>query len=133
MESGKAIYNLLSFNVGVGDRIYPVVGPQQATLPYIVYKVVGAVNHNTWNKTSSVDTVTMQLDIVADSYATAHAIEASVRTYLPKRVQGTHGTSRTIQNIDYDGILYDGFDEGDENNYLLSVQYVFREVTSTTD
>lgn len=133
MESGKAIYNILTGNVGVGTRIYPVVAPQQPTLPYIVYKVVSAVNHNTWNKTSSVDSVTMQLDIVADSYATAHTIESSVRTYLPQRTQGTHGTTRTIQNIDYDGIIFDGFDEDDENNYVLSVQYVFREVTSSTD
>lgn len=135
METGKAIYNLLDGTVGVGSRIYPMIAPQQATLPYIVYKIVSVVPHPTINKTSSVDTVTMQLDIVVDrnSYATAHTIEAAIRTALATRTQGTHGTTRTIQQIDFDGILPDQWNDEDSDHYILSVQYVAREVISSTD
>ena len=82
MQYGKAIFNILNGVIGVGNRIYPVMAPQMVTLPYVVYKTVSIVSNATHNKTSSVNSIRVQLDIIANSFESCQDIEQSIRGVL---------------------------------------------------
>ena len=132
MQYGKAIYTLLNGTVGVSDRIYPMIAPQQAVKPYVVYKSISVLANSTHNKTSSVNTIRVQLDIVSKSFETCQEIEAAITAVLPVRSQGSYGTDTTIQQIEFLGMDDDQYDD-EENNFIISADYEIREVVGATD
>ena len=132
MQYGKAIYNILNGNVSVADRIYPEIAAQEVAFPYIVYKTVGVSGNPTLNKTSTVDTVRVQIDIVAKTFAECQTIEELVRSVLCTRTADTHGTSRIIQQIDFVSMDTNQYDD-QEDNFIISCDYELREVVNTTN
>lgn len=132
MQYGKAIYNILDGTVGVSNRIYPELAPQLAVLPYLVYKTVSIVGNPTQNKTSTVDTVRVQINIIAKSFAECQSIEESLRSVLCIRYADSHGTSRIIQQIDFISMDTNQYDDN-ENNFIISCDYELREVVNSTD
>ena len=66
----------------VGTRIFPVILPQNTTLPAITYQVVTTVLMPTLDGESGLENALFQIDCWAAGYAAAKDLAATVRTAL---------------------------------------------------
>ena len=86
MDLETALTAALQADAGVGalvaDRIYPQLVPQDATLPAIAYQVITTDGMHTHNGTTPLVRATVQLAIIASTYATAKQIRTAAKTLL---------------------------------------------------
>ena len=66
----------------VGDRIYPLLVPQDATLPAIAYQRISTGRDETHTGPSGLSQARIQLTCIADSYDAAKAVADAVRSSL---------------------------------------------------
>jgi len=113
IENG--LFNLLSneptISALVSDRIYPVLIPENPTMPLITYQIVGGTSKSTLDGTGT-QKLRIQIDAWAtDAYITAATIRAAVTKFLANQVvtlsDGTFATFILISPIDF----YSGGDE----------------------
>ena len=86
MNVEQEIQNVLTADVTVSAlvvaRVYPLLMPQGATLPAIVYSRVASVPHDDLELTQNHERVRVQLDCWASSYSGAKTLAAAVRTAM---------------------------------------------------
>ena len=76
----------------VGTRVYPGKAPQDVTLPYVVYSRVSTTRTPTLNGPTNVPETRIQLDVIANSQASAE----QVATALRNRLDGFTGVSASV-------------------------------------
>jgi hypothetical protein len=65
----------------VGTRVYPIVIPEEPTLPAICYQIVGSSSRQTLN-THGLQKIRLQIDCWGDSYGDAVTLRDAVATSL---------------------------------------------------
>lgn len=73
----------------VVDRVYPIMMPQQPTLPAITYQRISTTDRYAQDGSQDLPTVRVQINCVAATLAAAGALSAAVRTALDVQ----HGTT----------------------------------------
>lgn len=76
----------------VGTRVYPGKAPQDVTLPYVVYSRISTTRTPTLNGPTNVPETRIQLDVIANSQASAE----QVATALRNRLDGFTGVSASV-------------------------------------
>lgn len=106
--TGDAIYNIL-YNGGsgavfdlVGNRIWPDQAPQNATYPFIVYRIADTEPSDTKDGVSQLDVVTVTIESYATARTVARSTAEAVRTLLDRKTAGTYG------GINLDGVRFAG-------------------------
>jgi len=126
METGKAIFSLLSDSADVGaicaDRIYPEMAQQDVDAPYVVYTVTDTTPSATKNATSKLDTARVELYCVAGNYQTGMDLGIAVRGALDRQSGTINGVE--VQSIDFDTSDIE-FDP-DQRVYILEQTYDVR-------
>ena len=69
-----ALFNKLSTWAGVGDRIYPLVAPQNTNTPYLVYRKAAAGKQYTHD--GSADFSSDRIDVTV--YSTGHLVSLNI-------------------------------------------------------
>ena len=102
MAIEDALYSLLAASGAVashvGDRIYPVVRPQNSALPAIVYQQISGPRSHAMDGPSSLVESTWQVSCWAASYTQAEQLMDAVRSTLD-------GYSGTVAGVDIEGIF----------------------------
>lgn len=128
MSIGKFIRARLTGNATVtglvGNRIFPVIMPQNAAYPAIVYTITGEPKDQSHTGAGSIDQITVNFNIWGDDYDVNEEIFAALRAALDY-VPGTAG-GETVQGVRI-GTWRDGIDESLEH-FLRTVAYHFRYV-----
>lgn len=102
-EVGKAVYamlNVSSVTTLCSTRIYPVIAPQDTIAPFVVFGIVSSIPTNTKDRISEVDTMRVQVDCYAKTYAGAEALASACRLAM----DGQTGTKGGVQ---VDGVAYE--------------------------
>ena len=66
----------------VSNRCYPLLMPQDPTLPAIVFSRVASIAQNKLDSGASIDQVRIQIDCYASTYDEAKTLSASVRSAM---------------------------------------------------
>lgn len=99
MSLGAGIYEFLSDNLSIGERVYPLTLPQDVTLPAMTYQVISDVptishstaqDHPTYTGTQRSDT-RVQFDCYGSDYDEAEALCDELRQ-LTVGYRGSWGT-----------------------------------------
>lgn len=110
MNLGKLTYSLLSndstISSLVGDRVFPVQVPQNASYPVIVYQHDSQVPSNIKDGPSPLDVVGLSLVIYAGAYSTAQSIADKCRELLDYY-------SGTVEGVQVDKISFSGQSDND--------------------
>lgn len=77
----------------VGDRIYPLLVPQDASLPAIAYQRISTGREEAHTGPSGLCSARIQLTCIADSYESAKSVADAVR----KSLDGFSGTMGTFE------------------------------------
>lgn len=92
----KGIYAILAADVdvstAVGTRIYPMVAPQKAALPYITFQRISANHIDCTIGSCGLAEARIQVDCVATGYLAARTLAEHVRDAM----QGFTGVAGTI-------------------------------------
>jgi hypothetical protein len=109
MSIGAGIYALLKADDGVaavvGGRIFPVLLPENATLPAMTYQIIGGTSDPTF-ETSGPQRVRIQFDVFAAKYIDAdsgrEAIRKVLNGFVGSLADGTYlQNANLIQGTDY--------------------------------
>ena len=118
---GKVIHDLL--DQLVTDKVYPIVAPQGAALPFITYQVIDKSDPwDTKGADSDADLARVQINIFTTTYSAANTLAASVRAILDFYT-GTNN-SVVVDRIRF-ASEYD-LGEDLENYYRISQDYMIR-------
>ena len=118
---GKVIHDLL--DQLVTDKVYPIVAPQGAALPFITYQVIDKSDPwDTKGADSDADLARVQINIFTTTYSAANTLAASVRAILDFYT-GTNN-SVVVDRIRF-AAEYD-LGEDLENYYRISQDYMIR-------
>lgn len=94
---GQALFALLSADPAVAAlvdaRIYPLIAPQSAPLPRIVYTGAGGIRWNSIDGPSGLGQPRVQIDAYAATYGQAHALAKAIRDAL----DGYRGTAAGVR------------------------------------
>ena len=66
----------------VGDRIYPLLVPQDVDLPAVAYQVISTDGTHTHNGTTPLVRATVQLALIGTTYQQAKAVRAAAKALL---------------------------------------------------
>lgn len=129
MKAGIAIYGILTNTPAVTDlvstRIYPESAPEGATMPYIVYSVVGNTPTETKEETV-IDEAQIEVFSVQTTYGSCMTLADVVRRALD-RVEYINDVAG--QEIDVQSILYTNEVtevNQDRNTYVAIQDYTMR-------
>ena len=93
----------------VGTRVYPLLVPQDATMPAIAYQKISSTKHQAHDGSSHLARSRFQFTVEADDYATAKATATAVKTcwdsfagYVGSTTEGLTIQGTSIEN-DLDG------------------------------
>ena len=118
---GKVIHDLL--DQLVSDKVYPIVAPQGAALPFITYQVIDKSDPwDTKGADSDADLARVQINIFTTTYSAANTLAASVRGILDFYTETNN--SVVVDRIRF-ASEYD-LGEGLENYYRISQDYMIR-------
>jgi len=102
----EALYALLSADATitglVSTRIYPILAPQNAALPYVTYQVAASRHVHSLDGSSGLAFASVQINCNAASYSVAKAIAEAVRQEL----QGYAGTP-VVDGTEITGVIWD--------------------------
>src|SRR3972149_5680654 len=86
MALGEEIYTLLTNDSPVAaivsTRIYPLIAPQDAAVPFIVYQRISGNPVNEMAGYASLENPRYQVDAYADSYAAARDLATKIHTAM---------------------------------------------------
>ena len=104
MESGKAVYNILTNDSAlaniVGAKIYPELAQQDQATPYVVYTVAISEPSGTKQASSSLDEQSVTVYGVSPNYSECMDIGIAVRAALDRNGGAFAGVQ--VQTIDFD-------------------------------
>lgn len=105
----------------VGTRVYPLVAPANAALPFVTYQWVAAARRHGLGGSVQLATPTIQVDSYAATYTSVHELVTAVR-------QALDGYSGTIAGAEIQEIqagneldIYDN--ESDDGLYRVTQDY----------
>lgn len=110
-------------SIGVSTRVYPVLAPQSATLPFITYQRVGGETLNHMTGTTGDDHGIYQVDIWAASYSSAKSVALKVRNRLNGWSQSSSPTIAPITHLSEQDQLESPDDGGDVPLYRVIQEY----------
>lgn len=123
---GDVIYSLLSNDIDVsaivGTKIYPYVAIENIKYDYIVYDDMAVEPTQCKGEQSSLDTVTVQIELYTETLADLEDLGNKVRTLLDRY-------SGTVETVVVQSISFTAEDSGyaDEDRVYLKIQsYSFR-------
>lgn len=126
LQTGKAIYELLSGNTDIaakiGNKIFPLIATNNTTFPFIIYKRTNIIPAYTKDRFSANDTLMMDVVIASDKYNEAIELADLVRNTL----EGKRGTFATIQVDDIRLVSAD--EDYNEDTYIQ--QLTFKIITN---
>lgn len=123
LQIGKAIYNILSNNTNLTERvdtkIYPLVADNGTTFPFIVYKRLNVVPATSKDKFIYSELSTVQVVIASDNYNDSIEIAELVQSAL----QGQKGIfdGIKINNIEYVDASEDFIDDTFIQNITFNI------------
>lgn len=124
---GAAIYGILggasAITSLVSTRIYPMVAPQNSTMPYITYSTITNTPSDTKSGVSKVDSILVQFDIYDTTVLSVEGIYEALRATLDFIAPGTYNS------IQIDGVAFRNerpFFEEDFEVHRKSVDFQFR-------
>ena len=124
---GLAIYDILSNDAGVSalvsDRIYPMVAPQDAADPLIVWSVVSRIPSDTKGSYGDLDTLRIEFNSYAITYPIVESIDDAIRTALDRIAHGAYATV-TLDGVSYENSM-ESFDE-ELRLFNITTDYFFR-------
>lgn len=86
MAIGESIYTELTGDADVSalvsTRVYPLIAPQNVTVPYLVYQRVSGSPVNEMAGYAGLENPRYQIDVYDDDYAGARALAVKVRTAM---------------------------------------------------
>ncbi len=92
----KALYAALTGDATltglVGTRIYPVIIPQETTMPAIRYTRISTASVSALTGDSGMEDARMQIDVIAESVSSARSVAEAVRGAI-KRMRGTYAST----------------------------------------
>lgn len=99
----------------VGTRIYPVVGPRLATLPYIIYQRISQTHEHHTTAAAGLTTPRWQITCVASSASGAAALGEAVREALDgfRGTMGSGGNTASVRMCHLDNEI-EGFEDKDD-------------------
>jgi len=126
MNTGKAVYGILSTNSGVtdlvGTNIFPEIAEQETATPFIVYQLQSVAPEDTHDGPSKLDEVRFEFICYADNYDAAADIGVKVRAALD-RVSGTYN------GVNVESVQFNDVDiniEYDPRRYSQVLTFTFR-------
>ena len=126
MESGKAVYNILTNDSAlaliVGDKIYPEIAQQDQATPYVVYTVAIGDPSGTKEAASSLDEQTVTVYGVSPNYSQCMDIGIAVRSALDRNGGPFAGVQ--VQSIDFERADV-SWDDG-HKSYIIEHVYTMR-------
>jgi hypothetical protein len=87
---GKVIHARLTGSTSAATRVYPLILPQAPTLPAVTYQIISTQRLHNFGTDANIQTVRVQVDSWASSYAQARTLADEVFTRL-SRVKGIIG------------------------------------------
>ena len=78
MTIQEQLFALLNNATPAADRIYPLIAPDAAPPPYLVYQRVSANTENILSGSSGLINTRIQMDVYAATYAQAQDIAAAI-------------------------------------------------------
>jgi hypothetical protein len=76
----------------VGNRIFPVLGPANAALPFVLYRRTGIVREQTLGGPMGVPRVTVDFSVYATTYEQARQVASAIRVVLDGYAGTAHNT-----------------------------------------
>lgn len=111
MRVYKAIYSILSNDSGVTDlvnnRIYPVNADIDSRTPYIVMQVKGSTFDYVKDETSKINTIDLDVSIVAPTISEIESVWDATRSALEKFTGTKEGVTIDQITRDSDEDVYD--------------------------
>ena len=103
MNVGKAIYSILTADVGlaalVGTRIFPEMAPEDAVTPFLVYSILGTDPEDTKQATSDMDKSSLETFAVGEDYGVVMDVTEAARNALDRNGGNFGGVA--IQSIQF--------------------------------
>lgn len=97
------LYTRLTGHAGlsalVATRVYPLVAPQDGTLPYVTYQRISGTVHHQFARTAVATQARYQFDVWAGSFLSAQTVMAQLRTALVALT----GNTVTVHEVLLDG------------------------------
>ena len=101
METGKAIYNILSTaDLSGGATVHPELAPEGTAFPFVVYSIQNIRPSDVKGSTSSLDESTLEVYTMSHDYGQCMTVAAEVRTALDRNA-GTFSDVE-VQSINFD-------------------------------
>lgn len=92
MSIETTLYSTLTANAGVialvssgsplDHRIYPLIAPDNAAVPYITYQLIATESHNLLSGAPNTERKVIQINCIADTYAVAKSVSEAVKSAL---------------------------------------------------
>jgi hypothetical protein len=103
---GKFIYDaLIDASYATGSDpvgVYPIISPQEAQLPFIVYGITSVLPNDTKNTYSDFDTFSIEVSCCAKTYNAVNSMSKTVRDTLDRYGNYTiSGTGYVVDNVQF--------------------------------
>lgn len=99
----------------VQNRIYAVLAPQSARLPYVTYRRDDTSRELSDDGYCGPTTATIQVNAVADDYATAKQVADAIRDRMDGLAGNCGGTTVQMVTVDRDADFLEQYGEGSED------------------
>lgn len=90
LNIGKYIYNALTQSKTITCKVYPLVADNNAKFPFIIYRRLNLISKTTKDGLYE-DTVTMEIDVITETYTEGVDIANKVRDILQKQYVSYQG------------------------------------------
>ena len=102
MSISVGLYNLLSAIPIIGDRVYPLVAPQNTQPPYITYQRISSLDTGALDGTESLDMGRFQIKVFSKKYDEA----LSVSVYIKSAMSGKGNKAMHMEDYENDTKLH---------------------------
>lgn len=124
-----ALYNYLrdlaSLAALIEGKVYPLMAPQQATMPYVIYTEVGLSTYRHMAGLSNIATAFYQLDAYGQNHLSAALVADALRVGLDdlQKVALSHIDVRKVILSDRRWMLEETYDGSQTNDYRCSTDF----------
>ena len=122
---GKVIYGRLTTDAAVtgicGLNIFPDIAPQNVQYPFMVYTIINSLPVDVKDGQSTLEEITLQIDVYTNNYETTQTLANNVRNRLDRFVGTVNSISvQTIKYMSSDSQVYNA----DLNVYWMSMDFM---------
>jgi len=118
MNIGDAIYTILTTDLTIAgiitDKVFPLDAPDGRALPYITYTIISDIPNKNKDRTKTIETMRVQVDVFAQTYDGVTTLADAVNDALSYY-------SGTVSDVEIDVIVFQ-----DENDLHDSDGKVYR-------